>query len=39
MQRPDEIKQRIVDCLDAIDSKTLEQLYWFLVAEIQEDNF
>lgn len=36
MIRRDEIKKQIIDCLDAIDDAALEQLYWFLMLEIQE---
>lgn len=36
MIRRDEIKKKIIDCLDTIDDAALEQLYWFLMLEIQE---
>lgn len=30
----EETKEKIKECLDTIDDKTLEQLYWFLMLEI-----
>lgn len=30
----EEMKQKIRECLDAIDDNTLEHLYWFLILEI-----